>query len=384
MLGSKVTTEAAVLPVAPTLHALPEVCKLHILGFGTPRCALRLEVASRALDLRAVVRTAYDALWSGHLRERWPCEGPALCSLVGPQATARQLYEAFATRRVARSNVHGEVEQVAGWGDRLRSKSVWAYPDDEEESSKSSNDSDDDDYDPDAYAYPVLNRVVFILTVGGFARTARFTAGAKGEATPNHWSKDADSEDPYAPPSGLGRIQPGPSCICSWELRGGEALFDFANTFPPDSSLAEFHWDPEATEGITGNQLSQSFYAIDLQSLKCVSLFDGIYPDDIGGYADGRIYLRYFAEAPKLPVFFRHGEPVEYERTSDIGDAAVDVFCIGSASMDLEPCVDAGPFVYRLRHTNIDFRDNREGGYCVGDANFCPYLLDIIQQTHGA
>jgi len=311
MLGSKVTSKAAALSVVPTLHALPEVCKLHILSFGTPRCALRLEAASPALDLRAVVRTAYDALWSGHLRECWPCEGPALCSLVGPQATARQLYEAFATRRVAQRNItqHGQQVEAA------------------------------------------LHRVAFILTIGRFARTARF-----GKASPDQSTDSA-----------FGRIQPGPACLDAWDLQGGEALFDFASTNPPNPSQANLpHWDPVVTREATGNQLSQSLYAIDLQSSKCVTLFENNYPDDIGLMSiTGRMCIRYFGDSSKLPTYFQHAERL---------------LRIDAVYIDLDRCVDAGPFVYRLRHTDIFFRCN--GGCNVGDREFCPYLVDIIQQTH--
>ena len=359
-------SRTAALPVAPTLHALPDALKLHILGNGGPRCALLLEAASRALDLRRVARTAYDAFWREHLLERWPCEGPALCSLVGPQATPRQLYEAFATKRIARRNIHGEVElSSSGY---ISSVYPAYYPDDVGES------SGDEDSDKDHYAadYPIMGRVAFILTVGGFARTARFTKGPKGEASPNEYMCDSP---------GLGRIG-GPHCIGVWEVLGGEAIFDFGGTFPPDGLRDVPTWDPATTREVTGSQLSQSLYAIDLQSFKCVALFENLYPDDIGELANDQIYLRYFSDSPDIPVYFRHEKPVEYESPSELesdGKALVDVLRLDS-HFDLEPCVDAGPFVYRLRHTNIGFRDRSE--YCVHDKDFCPYILDIIQQTH--
>ena len=364
---TKVTSNAsrtAALPVAPTLHALPDALKLHILGYGGPRCALLLEAASRALDLRRVARTAYDAFWREHLLERWPCEGPALCSLVGPQATPRQLYEAFATKRVARRNIHGEVE--TNWLGDGRSVFTAYYPDDEGESSG----DEDSDKDPYAAEYPIMGRVAFILTVGGFARTARFTKGPKDEASPNEYKCDSP---------GLGRIG-GPHCIGKWEVLGGEAIFDFEGTLPPDGDLP--HWDPAATREVTGSQLSQSLYAIDLQSFKCVALFENLYPDDIGGLANHQIYLRYFSDSPDIPAYFRHEKPVEYESPSELetDDKALVAVLRLDANFDLDPLVGAGPFVYRLRHTNIGFRDG--SGYCVHDSTFCPYILDIIQQTH--
>ena len=111
-----------------------------------------------------------------------------------------------------------------------------------------------------------------------------------------------------------------------------------------------------------------------------MALFQNLYPDDIGELANDQIYLRYFSDSPDIPVYFRHEKPVEYESPSELDDKAlVDVLRLDS-NFDLEPCVDAGPFVYRLRHTNIGFRDKKE--YCVHDKDFCPYILDIIQHTH--
>ena len=70
----------------------------------------------------------------------------------------------------------------------------------------------------------------------------------------------------------LGRIG-GPHCIGKWEVLGGEAIFDFGGTFPPDGLRDVPTWDPATTREVTGSQLSQSLYAIDLQSFKCVALF---------------------------------------------------------------------------------------------------------------
>ena len=344
--GSSYASCLAALPVAPRLHTLPEACKLHILRYASARCVLRLEATSRAIDFRqhARVRTAYDTIWRRQLHARWPREAPALCSLVGPQATPRQLYMAFATRKIARTNITR-----------------------------------------DAQHEDALHRIAFILCVGGCARAARFAEGSNGEQPDVYDTFGMRHTD-----SDLGRINPGPSCVGSWEFRGGEQQFNFGSTFPPrlqDHGPLN-NWNSVRVKERTGNQLSQSFYVIDLQSLKCVTLFENIYPKTIGNSGPRCLRLAHMINDYQLPVFFRHDHPVEYHRRDNRPErgAYVDVMALCEVEFELERVEpgnnNIGPFVYRLAKTDVYFSGG--SGFAAGDTAFCPYLLGIIQQTHGA
>ena len=107
-------------PVAATRRPLfldvPDDILLILLGYCGASSLLALETASRALLdlLRSPARLKHqEAVWCGCLRRRWPCEGPALCSLgdterrlgLRPRAPARQIYRAFSTKKVAEPDI---------------------------------------------------------------------------------------------------------------------------------------------------------------------------------------------------------------------------------------------------------------------------------------
>ena len=110
----------------PALLDVPDDILLHLLlGCCGASSLLALETASRAfLDLlRSPSRhKQQEAAWCGCLRARWPCEGPALCSLgdherrlgLRPRAPARQIYRAFSTKKDAEEDIENVVAPGEG------------------------------------------------------------------------------------------------------------------------------------------------------------------------------------------------------------------------------------------------------------------------------
>ena len=109
----------------PALLDVPDDILLILLGYCGASSLLALETASRALLdlLRSPARLKHqEAVWCGCLRRRWPCEGPALCSLgdterrlgLRPRAPARQIYRAFCTKKDAEEDIENVVAPGEG------------------------------------------------------------------------------------------------------------------------------------------------------------------------------------------------------------------------------------------------------------------------------
>ena len=109
----------------PALPDIPDDLLLLVLGYCGASSLLALETASRALLqlLRSPARhKQQESLWCGCLRARWPCEGPALCSLgdherrlgLRPRAPARQIYRAFCTKKDAEEDIENVVAPGEG------------------------------------------------------------------------------------------------------------------------------------------------------------------------------------------------------------------------------------------------------------------------------
>ena len=209
--------------------ALPDDLTLRIFGFCSAKCLLTAEVASRALrDLRW--HKTNDAHWCGLLRARWPREGPALCSLrrAGP-ATARQLFRAFATKRDARTQIMRRPERVVVTADadeRMQLEQKDAADDDEE-------------------------RLAFLVCVGPFAGLAR-------------WMRV---------PDGFGSRD---VTFLRWESQStGTSLdIEIRKDWPHWTT-----WTAAEVKERYGDQLAQSVYVIDMQTHKCVTLFEGVGPE---------------------------------------------------------------------------------------------------------
>ena len=219
------------------MHAsLPDELTLHVFGFCSAKCLLTVEAASRALrDLRR--HKTNDGLWCGLLRARWPREGPALCSLR-PQATARQLFRAFATKRDARTQIMRRPERVVD-------------TDDENEEEKYRIEGEDQANDDP-------NRLAFLVRVGRFAGLARWML--------------------------LNSLKPG----LAWKPTDAETSFDIE--IPQDVHMLSADQIIERY----GDELAQTLHVIDMETHKCVTLVEDVVPwcinidtrnDDVSPYS---------------------------------------------------------------------------------------------------
>ena len=207
------------------MHAsLPDDLTLHIFDLCSAKCLLAVATASRTL--RDLHKTN-DALWCGRLRARWPREGPALCSLR-PRATARQLYRAFASKRDARTQIMRRPERVAVTADeRMLLEQKDAADDDEE-------------------------RLAFLVCVGPFAGLACWMRVPDG----------FESRD---------------MTLLRWEPQstGTSLTIEIRKDWPHWST-----WTAAEVKERYGDQLAQSVYVIDMQTHKCVTLFEGVGPEE--------------------------------------------------------------------------------------------------------
>ena len=199
----------------PALLDVPDDILLILLGYCGASSLLALETASRALLdlLRSPARLKHqEAVWCGCLRRRWPCEGPALCSLgdterrlgLRPRAPARQIYRAFSTKKVAEPDIQtAALERGEEAHDEL----------------------------------------AFIAVVGGFAGVASWTEEYE----------DGDGE----------KVD-----MLRWQPPSSEAhLGVFENLH---------HSGAATVAELTGDRLHQALHVIDLRSFQCVTLLNTI------------------------------------------------------------------------------------------------------------
>ena len=209
------------------MHAsLPDELTLHIFGFCSAKSVLTVEVASSALRHRWGLCGANDDLWCGLLRARWPREGPVLCSLR-PQATARQLFRAFATKRDARTQIMRRPERVV----------VTAN----EQQLRAHKDAVEDD----------TQRLACLVCVGRFAGLARWIPVPDGLA----WQP-------------ITAMRPG----LAWQPSAADTSFDIE--IPQDVHMLSAEQIIERY----GDELAQTVHVINMQTHKCVTLVEDVVP----------------------------------------------------------------------------------------------------------
>ena len=210
----------------PALPDIPDDLLLLVLGYCGASSLLALETASRALLelLRSPARhKQQESLWCGCLRARWPCEGPALCSLgdherrlgLRPRAPARQIYRAFCTKKDAERHI--DTVDLEGGED-------------------------------------ALEELAFIAVVGGFAGVPSWR-----EEIQDDGEEKVDLLR-WQPPSGAVRL----------------GVFENLGAGLTGATVAE----------LTGDRLRQALHVIDLRSFQCVTLLNTI-PDKGMSFVDG-------------------------------------------------------------------------------------------------
>ena len=224
--------------------SLPDDLTLRIFGFCSAKCLLTVVAASRALRVLQWHKTN-DAHWCGLLRARWPREGPALCSLRRPGATARQLFRAFATKRDARTQIMRRPERVVDTDDE-----------DEEEKYRIEGEDQAND-DP--------NRLAFLVRVGRFAGLACWMQVPVGNAYNL-------------------ALKPG----LAWQPPPADTSYDIE--IPQDVHTLSVQQIIERY----GDELAQTVHVIDMETHKCVTLVEDVVPwcinidtrnDDVSPYS---------------------------------------------------------------------------------------------------
>ena len=308
----------------PALLDVPDDILLILLGYSGASSLLALETASRALLqlLRSPARhKQQESLWCGCLRARWPCEGPALCSLgdherrlgLRPRAPARQIYRAFCTKKDAERHI--DTVDLEGGED-------------------------------------ALEELAFIAVVGGFAGVPSWR-----EEIQDDGEEKVDLLR-WQPPSGAVRL----------------GVFENLGAGLTGATVAE----------LTGDRLRQELHVIDLRTFQCVTLLSMV-PNNGMDILDSPLSQLPELQDDDAVFFTTSQNYAMRDRRHLRTNTLCSLFPFLALRPTQDGhCLMFAEFVLENRTPSfyLQFHESNRPQFIGNDEGFCDFVAEIIRQTH--